>query len=356
MIIRSSPVPAWLNGAADLTWLTPVTNTIQDVLDPLATTTNNGNSGPSSIFDAWNGFSFGRRIVSLANGGHTDYYGNEVYSVDMTVNSPAWVRDRDATASSGSGSLQTWPDGRPVSSHNYTLQQMAEERHFLCGQGSTNYSGSASDQWFEFDFGVGDWDSLGSLASISGNVGNSCAAYDPADRNLIHVTGNNTNPSVSFVGLDTLAVDSTAGGAINDSSYMSCAVDTTNHYLVCFTSSDGIYVMDLDDTASGWSSFAEPSGGPSNPDQAKWWWHVASGAFLTWVGGNTLYRFTPNGGYTDGTFGTTALSGTVGSVAATGIFGRVGLVSYGGRFVLLVCPDYSGTTDVYALPIPAGGV
>ena len=59
-----------------------------------------GNTGPQSKAIAWTGFSIDTRdstVYSAANGGHTDYAGNEVNRIRLSDNAPAWTEPHAAT-------------------------------------------------------------------------------------------------------------------------------------------------------------------------------------------------------------------------------------------------------------------
>jgi hypothetical protein len=60
----------------------------------------------------------GNEIILAANGGHSDYSGNEVTSIDLSADSPAWVM-RSPASTSTAQNVAYYPDGRPSSRHTY---------------------------------------------------------------------------------------------------------------------------------------------------------------------------------------------------------------------------------------------
>lgn len=84
-----------------------------------------GTTGPTSKVDAWASAivqAQGSVLRVLANGGHTDYAGNEGDALNLSADSPAWTQELaptpngSITASSGTG---YYADGRPCSRHAY---------------------------------------------------------------------------------------------------------------------------------------------------------------------------------------------------------------------------------------------
>lgn len=92
--VTVSGEPAWLAGLAPNTWTringssmsnTPpsVLQTVPSLIQPAANRVN-----------AWNGFALDSRsntLWSLGNGGHGDYYGNEVMRLNLNANTPTWI-------------------------------------------------------------------------------------------------------------------------------------------------------------------------------------------------------------------------------------------------------------------------
>jgi hypothetical protein len=347
-----SGTPTWLSGATDLAWLAPSGNKISGVLDALANTTNAGTGGPTMIFDAWGGFSYGRYIVAAGQGGHADYEGNEIYVWDTLADSPQWSLLKTATASSGTGNVPEWPDGRPSSDHGYITTIEADGRHFKWGLCAHNYIAGASSTVWEIDTTTWDYVSKGGSYTITGS-GGGAACYDSVDGNIVYVRGNNAQPSVILTPLSTLVEGTTVTSDINVGSYISAAVDTVNHYLIVWTNSTSIYVMDLDNTGAGFSVIT-PSGQPSGNNENRWSWHVDG--FIMYNG--TLNKLTPdNASWTAATYSTVSTTGTApANHTGAGIRGRQGIVDVAGKKVLFVNANYATTHDTHALPLTDSGV
>lgn len=132
--------PAWFESIATNTWIeiaggagfgasyqngARIENVAPSPLPP-------GNSGLTSVTDAWTGgcaYQNGKQLLLPAQGGHADYYGNEVYSLNLNQSVPGWQRIWGPTpivqilTSNFSPSYNPpytgYADGAPRSSHGW---------------------------------------------------------------------------------------------------------------------------------------------------------------------------------------------------------------------------------------------
>lgn len=157
--------PSWFVNMPDKTWSTPVANTLSSVKpNPLPA----GNTGHVSVCNAWTGGAADQdrgEFVLGANGGHTDYAGNEVYVCALREESPAWQRIADPSSSSaissgtfGKNSACRYGDGRPSSTHTYNRPCFGGGRYWLAGIDS-EYSASGwwSTACYSFDRSTSQW-------------------------------------------------------------------------------------------------------------------------------------------------------------------------------------------------------
>lgn len=117
--IRSRTLPAWLTGKAVNEWVSLQSPSASSVIpSPLPP----GVIAPAGVTDAWCGASLrisGSRYI-LHGGGHQDYSGNEIYSVNLEADSPAWARPFGPTSNANIvASADEYLDGNPASSHIY---------------------------------------------------------------------------------------------------------------------------------------------------------------------------------------------------------------------------------------------
>jgi hypothetical protein len=141
--------------------------------------------GPAGRMNAWCGLSIDTRnstVWSAANGGHGDYFGNEVLRFDLMADNPAWVEwcpgssgpVVDAVVVGTDPSKALYRDGYPCSKHSYYGQQFIERanRALLVG-GSTAPIGSAFETVPGFDVSKRDqsgWDKPGTWGYCLGNA------------------------------------------------------------------------------------------------------------------------------------------------------------------------------------------
>jgi hypothetical protein len=149
-----------------------------------------GGTGHPAVCTTWVGAAVNQaesEYVLADNGGHNDYYGNEVYGVKLRTDSPLWVMRRAPSTATGatdtSNGSATYTDGRPVSDHTYNLPVAARGKYWKMGFGAQKGgTGNTSSAIFNFDFSTNDWTSNGkAIATIGGNwtLAEGSAAYDP---------------------------------------------------------------------------------------------------------------------------------------------------------------------------------
>lgn len=137
--------------------------------------------GCAGITEAWGGGAYGRgpRKMFVWGGGHTDYWGNEVYAFDLQRGQ--WQRLTDPTpgptvSASGKDPL---PDGRPNSRHTYDGLQFIERlgKLFALGGSISPGGGGTSVTWL-FDPTNLTWQYAGGGQGPGGY--GLTSAYDPA--------------------------------------------------------------------------------------------------------------------------------------------------------------------------------
>ncbi len=114
-------------------------------------------------------------IILAACGGHNDYAGNEVTSLDLSLDSPAWVLRKAASAPKEN--VPYYPDGTPASRHTYWSSNWNAERNRVMLHYSRFVYGSAvsftSSNGFNLD--TNSWDAAGTWAD---GYGAGCADAD----------------------------------------------------------------------------------------------------------------------------------------------------------------------------------
>lgn len=157
--------PAWRDGQEIGEWRELTGTNISSVAP---TPTPAGNIGPRAKIDAWTSLVVDKRnnkVYSAAGGGHSDYAGNEVDSIDLSLDSPAWVELRAPTSA---GNVVTgvdyYNDGRPSARHTYYGVVICEQKNELIILGGSIWNPSSATLTRDlaaFDLTTNDWKANG---------------------------------------------------------------------------------------------------------------------------------------------------------------------------------------------------
>ncbi len=143
--------PAWLQGKSKFQWVSLQSPSAANVApNPLPP----GNSGVSSVTDAWCGAAFRKKgsWLLLHGGGHQDYAGNEIYGLSLEQDSPTWQRLRDPTPNDKiTTNTYYYADGNPAAIHTYGRLVYDDQRDILMRFGNGQYPvggvGPGVDGW-----------------------------------------------------------------------------------------------------------------------------------------------------------------------------------------------------------------
>ncbi len=134
-----------------------------------------GPTGPPSKINAWCGLALDPRDSTLycaANGGGFDYAGNEVDSLRLADNAPAWIERRVSSAPipNPNGSAH-YPDGRPASRHSYYGVAFSTTRNRVLLAGGARWSDSQPIAAMDgFDITRNDWDPAGTFPDAAASL------------------------------------------------------------------------------------------------------------------------------------------------------------------------------------------
>lgn len=149
-----------------------------------------GNSGCAAITAAWNSAAFDTRRNRLLvfGGGHTDYYGNEVYAIDVVA--PGVTRLTDPAAPDAGGAcVESLAGGaQPNARHTYDGVEYVPtvDKLFVfggslaCGPG--NFSAGT---WF-FNLATNAWEAVNATGTVPRAVPGILTAFDPVS-GLVYV-------------------------------------------------------------------------------------------------------------------------------------------------------------------------
>lgn len=144
-----------------------------------------GVQGPAAVITAWSGAALDsrRNRLVLFGGGHTDYFGNELYAFD--IDELRWSRLTDPTVNPTLDSDVNW-DGTPNSRDTYNgLAYIAHSDRFFALGGSIARNGNTVCQnTWTFDFVLHRWTNRnpGGTKPVTG-YGDLCS-YDPVTRKV----------------------------------------------------------------------------------------------------------------------------------------------------------------------------
>jgi hypothetical protein len=146
-------LPLWRQGQAANEWR-EISNT---KISSMPTYYYGASGGVESKTSAWVGWSIDQRtsrVYSVSNGGHDNYWGNEVDSIGLEADVPAWREDLTSSAEADvTINLDHYADGRPTSRHSYFTQQFLEShnRAVMVGVGSRSKSGNPGPSFDSFN-------------------------------------------------------------------------------------------------------------------------------------------------------------------------------------------------------------
>jgi hypothetical protein len=366
--------PAWLAGLDDLERAYPLSNWIghADVKDPLADSTNAGDTGHHSVYDTYNGMGVdyaNGKVFTLSPGGHNDYWGNEVYASDLTVDSPQMHRLRNATSRNGTDPIR-FSDGRPSSTHTYCTQLATASGQWFrpTSQGHNGPGSSSHRELFEFvhptmglDNTNNDWVDHGDIFPVGTSAGGVFCLYDRNNNHILWCASNNNNPSLCRVNAATKAVvGSNNTNTINDGSTSWAPGFDHTHGCILAKGNSGWWTLRVAAPTAAWQ---QPSAS-GDVDQA-FFWHEASQAFLTWQSGVGLRKgvltIDGDGDITNVTWSTVTTTGasipTV--ISNNGLNNRCGILeasAWGGNRDVFVAIARYTDPDLFVIPLPEAGV
>jgi hypothetical protein len=167
------------------------------------------------------------KVYSVANGGHSDYSGNEVDELTLEVDQPAWVQKLAPTPAAQVQQGPYYLDGRPAARHTYygvTLNTF-DDRIMLIG-GSQWQNGFSTDALSSYNIGANSYSSSSTHPNIPGAELDVAVASNPLTGDVYYLFNSNlrrwTRSSNTWVALAPIgpsalghqtlsAMDTTAG-------------------------------------------------------------------------------------------------------------------------------------------------
>jgi hypothetical protein len=313
-----------------------------------------GSTGCKGVMSAWSGglFDTKRNRLIIHGGGHTDYYGNEIYAIDLNANPIAPVLVKDASHGSAISNLGSCPesfmDGTPNSRHIYNgeLYLPVQDTYFLYGAFKSICGNSTDGQW-QFSPSSGSWaqqtPSTHPNHAVNGSVPQ--FAYDPTTQDIYEVednTGIFWQYDIAANTWTNLKSVSACTGVLN----MTTAIDDGRRLYFC-VGNGGFGKVSLTApytatklTGSGCSAIIGKAG-PGfvyDPVQKR---------MVGWAGGDTAYIYNPD---TDSCNAVTYSGGPT-VIQGNGTYGRFNYSPALGVFVVANSID----TNAYSLRLTQSG-
>jgi hypothetical protein len=267
-------------------------------LAPVCSTDQNiqGSTGCSAVISAWSGgiADTKRNRLVIWGGGHSDYYGNELYALDL--NTLSMLRLNNPSDPAGSCTAAA-PDGKPTSRHTYNgLAYISDlDSMYVLGGALACSTGEDSNDTWILNLGTLQWTRKDPTNSGAGNGITSTydgkyAAYDPVGK-LVYA-----NDAFNFWSYDPNANKYTnlntgslgiAGGATGE-------IDPVRRLFIVFGRGVAVGLNLTTGTVNDWSSTASGCSALINNDYPGIAYDSSRGLMVGWVGGNTVYEFNPD--------------------------------------------------------------
>ena len=278
------PAPSAIANLAPGQWLELPNTKIRSVLP----VTNPPPGYAPLMIKAWSGGTVdaNRSRLLVWGGGHADYWGNEIYALDLpTMSIKRIVEPSPKTAEANCTSAL--PDGTPASRHTYDgLTYIAHADRFFSIQGSLSPCGGGDAATWTFNFSTNQWQMM--LPNGGPHSYGSMAAYDPVSK---FVYGRDQDSFYAY-SLESNTYTTLGSGYVDY--HLSAAIDTKRRKFVML--GDGVQVMDL---ATGRMSTMPTTNAPAfvtskqSPGIA---YDPVADRIVAWHGGGNVYALDMDSG------------------------------------------------------------
>jgi len=306
-----------------------------------------GFSGCANVVAAWSGAIADptRNRLIVWGGGHTDYNGNEIYSLDLNSLTFARINNPSTPANA---CVAADPDGNPNSRHTYDgLAYIANQDRMYAFAGSLACAAGSSgiDTW-TYSFANNTWQQMDPAngttpAQIANYQGfGDVADYDP-NSGLVFVSDNSSLYSYDYASntyakVGSLSQDYHLTGVVDPSRKLFVTVGNGQAHKVDIAPGHGFPSSNLNMSGCGSLLAAEYPGLAYDSVQ---------NLIVAWAGGDTVYLYNPT---TDSCTSVTYPNGP-GAQQANGTFGRFRYFPSVGVFALV----NSWTQNAYTLRLTA---
>jgi chitodextrinase len=313
-----------------------------------------GGTGCKAVMSAWSSglFDTKRNRLIIHGGGHTDYFGNEIYGIDLNANPIAAVLVKDASHGTAVSNVTSCPeafnDGTPNSRHSYNGEvYVANLDIYLTYGGSKANCGSFSNGMWYFNPSSLAWTqqtTSGAAPNPAQNGSVSQLAYDPTSGNVFEVEAN----TGIFWKYDPVAkawtnlANITGCGALNATS----AIDDGRRLYYCI-GNGAFNKVSLTAPYTAKALTGSGCGNLKSINAPGFVYDPVQKLMVGWGGGNTAYLYDVN---TDSCTAVTYAGGPT-VIQANGTYGRFSYSPALGVFVVANSID----TNTYSLRLTSSG-
>lgn len=317
-----------------------------------------GQSGCAAVANAWgSGWADTKRNrMVLFGGGHTDYFGNEVYVLDLNANPISIALGKDASHGSGISNLNSCPDaysdGNPGSRHdNDGMVYLASQDLYFIHGGNLANCGSFTNNYWTLNPATMAWTrpSLPSNAPNPNlNGSSSTLDYDTVS-GKVYMVETNANTFWQWTPESNVwtVLNGNVGGACDTHGYEHTSViDPVRRAYFCIGVGDANRIsLNAPYTVSTLSmKNCGTISADTGPGLA---YDSTQGLIVMWSGGNTVYLYNPD---TDSCTSQT-YSGGPGAQQSSGTYKRFQYFPGLGVFILI----NGSSQNAYSLRLTAGG-
>jgi len=278
------------------------------------------------LVQAWNGGTVdtARNRLLVWGGGHADYWGNEMYALDLASLTIGRITDPSVHTAAAT-CTPALPDGTPTSRHTYdALTYIAHADRFFASNGSLSPCGFGQSDTWTYDFGAGTWQLM--TTSNPTQAYGTMSVYDPLTK-LVYVKDTQ--------GFFSYSLESNTYTKLNTTDqivdyHLSATIDSSRRKFVMI--GNGVQVVDLNTnqlTTMSTSNAPAFVTGQQSPGVA---YDPIADRIVAWHGGGNVYALNMDTGvWTQ----VATNAGPTANAPAQGTFGRWGYVPQYRVFALI---------------------
>jgi hypothetical protein len=298
-----------------------------------------GNTGPTSITVAWNGAAVDskRSRLIIWGGGHGDYFGNEMYALDLPNMSISRLTN-PSTYCNQSNCTDFLPDNTPTARHTYDgLTYMSHADRFVSFGGALSPCGNGSSKIWTFNFAASQWKMMSPTSPVDWDGNGQMAVYDSATQRIYfdqqtdfcyYTFGMTTGNPNGYTHISTHAYLDY---------HLSATIDTKRRKFVIL--GDGVNIIDLTTGALSTMTTSNTPGIATSGQNPGISYDPVADRIVAWHGGKNVYALNMD---TQAWTAYSPASGPTSSAPSQGTYGRWNYVPGYSVFAMVNSIDENG--------------